>query len=87
MILQHDDATPHTSVATSVAIESIRFDVVLHFPDSLDLAPSDFGCLQLLRHISKEFLHVGRNGFKNSLKNSALMGSKNMFSSNGFLLH
>jgi hypothetical protein len=42
MFLQHDDATPHTSVATSVAIESIRFEVVPHLPDSLDLAPSDF---------------------------------------------
>jgi len=41
-----------------VAIESIRFEVVLHLPNSLDLAPSDFGCLQLSRHISKEFLHM-----------------------------
>jgi hypothetical protein len=88
MFLQHDDASPHTSVATSVAIESIRFEVVPHLPNSLDLTPSDIGCLQLSRHASKEFLHMWcRNGFRNSLKNSTLMGSKNMFSSNGFLLH
>ena len=47
MFLRHDDTTPHTSVATSVAIESIRFEVVPHLPDCLDLARSDFGCLQL----------------------------------------
>ena len=58
MFLQHDDATPCTSVATSVAIESTKFEVVPHPPNSLDLAPSDFHCLHLSRHISKEFLHL-----------------------------
>jgi hypothetical protein len=58
MFLQHDDAAPHTSVATSVAIESIRFEFVPHLSTSLDLALSDFGCLQLSRHFSKEFFHI-----------------------------
>jgi hypothetical protein len=42
MCLQHDNATPHTDVATSAAIESITFQVAPHTPYSLDLAPSDF---------------------------------------------
>jgi hypothetical protein len=41
-ILQHDNARPHTSAATSAAVDSIEFEVVPHPPYSPDLAPSDF---------------------------------------------
>jgi hypothetical protein len=62
---QCDDAAPHTGAATSAAIESNKFEVVPHLPCSLDLPPSDFGCLQLSRHISKEFLsHVMKKWFQ-----------------------
>jgi hypothetical protein len=41
MLLQRN-ARPHVSAATSAAIENIRFEVVLHPPYGLNLAPSDF---------------------------------------------
>jgi hypothetical protein len=41
MLLQHDNAKPHTDV-TSVAIETISFEVVLHALYSPDLELSDF---------------------------------------------
>jgi histone-lysine N-methyltransferase SETMAR len=49
MLLQHDNARPHTSAATSGIVESIGFEVVLHLPYSPNLAPSDvwlFGALK-----------------------------------------
>ena len=49
MLLQHDNARPYTSAATSVAIKSIRFEVVPHPPYSLDLTPSDLWLLRALK--------------------------------------
>jgi histone-lysine N-methyltransferase SETMAR len=42
MILQHDNATPHTSFFTKAAVENIGFEVLEHPPYSPDLAPSDY---------------------------------------------
>jgi histone-lysine N-methyltransferase SETMAR len=40
--LQHDNTRPHTSAATSDAIQHLEFSVLPHPPYSPDLAPSDF---------------------------------------------
>jgi histone-lysine N-methyltransferase SETMAR len=42
MLLQHDNARPHTTAATSVAVASTGFELVPHPPYSPDLAPSAF---------------------------------------------
>jgi histone-lysine N-methyltransferase SETMAR len=42
MILQHDNARPHTSVFTKAALDNFGFQVLAHPPYSPDLAPSDF---------------------------------------------
>jgi transposase len=42
LLLQHDNARPHTSAATSAAVDSIGFEVVPHPPYSPDLVLSDF---------------------------------------------
>ena len=59
MHFQHGNTRPHTSVAPSVAVESIRFKIVPHPPYSPVWHRLDFGCSQLSRNISKEFIsHV-----------------------------
>jgi histone-lysine N-methyltransferase SETMAR len=44
MLLQHDNARPHTSLKTQEAITKFCWAVLPHPPYSPDLAPSDF-CL------------------------------------------
>jgi transposase len=51
---QHDNAKPHTSYATSVVIESTRFEIVPHPPYSLHLAPSDFWLFAALKKHLKD---------------------------------
>jgi len=55
------DTRPCTSVASSAAVESVRFKIVPYPPYSPVWHHLDFGCLQLSRNISKEFIsHVMR---------------------------
>jgi hypothetical protein len=83
-LLQHSNARPHTSAATSAAVENTGYEVVPHTPYSQDLAPSDFGCSELSKNISKptisrvmkKFKLLWQNGFENSLKNSTATDSK-----------
>ena len=49
MFFQHNNARPHTSAATSAAIESIGFQVVPYPLHSLDLAPSDLRLCAVLK--------------------------------------
>src|SRR5690349_18870761 len=42
IILQHDNARPHTSRATAEALVRLKFDAVPHPSYSTDLAPCDF---------------------------------------------
>jgi len=79
MLLQLDSSRSNSSVATSVVIESIGFEVVLTSPQL------GFGTVRLLvacssQEILKEFItHVMKklkllqeNGFENSLTSSAV---------------
>jgi hypothetical protein len=49
MLLQHDNARPHVSTATSEVKENIGFEAVLHCTYSLNLVPSDFSFLAPLK--------------------------------------
>jgi len=42
MLIQHDNARPHTSLRTQEAIAKFGWTVLPHSPYSPDLAPSDF---------------------------------------------
>ena len=42
VLLQHDNARPHTSIRTMEAITSFGWTVIPHPPYSPDLAPSDY---------------------------------------------
>lgn len=42
IILQHDNARPHTSRATEEAVRNLKFEPIPHPPYSPDLAPCDF---------------------------------------------
>ena len=52
ILLQHDNATPHTSRATKAALTRLKFDTLPHPPYSPDLAPCDFYLFpNLKRHL------------------------------------
>ena len=42
VVLQHDNARPHTSQQTRAAIEELWFKVIPHPPYIPDLAPNDY---------------------------------------------
>lgn len=42
VLLQHDNATPHSSAKTMAAIKDLGFELLPHPPYSPDLAPSDY---------------------------------------------
>jgi len=42
VLLQHDNARPHTARSTVATIQDLSFECLPHLPDLPDLAPSDF---------------------------------------------
>lgn len=58
VILQHDNARPHTAKLTKSAIQSLGWEVLPHPPYSLDLAPSDF---HLFRSLSNALRGISFN--------------------------
>ncbi|GBP80864.1 Histone-lysine N-methyltransferase SETMAR [Eumeta japonica] len=42
VLFHHDDARPHTSLATQQILREFGWEVIVHPPHSPDLAPSDF---------------------------------------------
>ena len=68
VLLQHDNARPHTSIRTMEAITSFGWTVIPHLPYSPDLAPSDhhlFGPM-------KEGLQGNQYGNDNEVKTAVL---------------
>ena len=49
MLIQHNNACPHTSLRTQEAITKFGWTVLPHPPNSPDLAPSDFHLLGPLK--------------------------------------
>jgi histone-lysine N-methyltransferase SETMAR len=50
MLLQHDNARPHTSLKTREAITKLGWTLLTHPPYSPDLAPSDFHLFRVLKN-------------------------------------
>ncbi|GFS03474.1 histone-lysine N-methyltransferase SETMAR [Elysia marginata] len=50
VILQHDNATPHTARVTQCWLEKYGWDILSHPPHSPDLAPSDYHLFGPLKH-------------------------------------
>lgn len=59
MLLEHNNARPHTNAATSAAKDTVRSQVVPHPSYSLDLSPSYFrlfvGLKKFVSHVMKRF--------------------------------
>jgi hypothetical protein len=58
VILQHDNARPHTANITKAAIQELDWEILPHPPYSLDLAPSDY---HLFRSLSNNLREVSFN--------------------------
>ena len=50
VILQHDNAQPHTAHLTLEKIENVGWEVLPHPPYSPDLAPSDYHLFDFLKN-------------------------------------
>ena len=53
VILQHDNAKPHTSKLTKDKIKELGYEVLPHPPHSPDIAPSDYHLFRSLAHFLK----------------------------------
>jgi hypothetical protein len=58
MILQDNNARPHTANMTQVAIQELDWEILPHPPYSTDLAPSDY---HLFRSLSNNWRRVSFN--------------------------
>ena len=84
VILQHDNARPHTAPATTTEIAAKGWAVLPHSPYSPDLAPSDFYLFGPL----KDFLRGQRFDSDDDVKaavRSWLRQCEPQFFSNGFI--
>ncbi|KAJ0175787.1 hypothetical protein K1T71_008946 [Dendrolimus kikuchii] len=50
VVFHHDNARPHTSLATQQKLRKFGWEVLMHPPYSLDLAPSDFHLFRSLQN-------------------------------------
>jgi transposase len=55
VILQHDNASPHTANMTKAAIQELDWEILPHPPYSPDLAPSHHHLFRALSNICAEF--------------------------------
>jgi hypothetical protein len=85
MLLQHDNARPHNSaVVWQYRISDVKLFFTLptakiwHSLTSGLQLPSNIS-KELISHVMKQCHLLQETGFKNSLKNSTVTGSKNLF--------
>ena len=67
VIFHHHNATPHTSLATRKNSLRLGWEVMLHHPHSLDLAPSDYYLFRSLQN------SLNRKTFNNEAVKSHLV--------------
>ena len=63
----HDNATPHTSLATCQKLSRFCWEVMLHPPYSSDLAPSDYYLFQSLQNSLNDKTFNGDEAVKSHL--------------------
>ncbi|GFO42939.1 histone-lysine N-methyltransferase SETMAR [Plakobranchus ocellatus] len=62
VVLQHDNATPHTAKRTKEWLECYKWDIIPHPAHSPDLVPSDFHLFgPLKRHLEAKSLRMEMN--------------------------
>jgi hypothetical protein len=65
VILQHDNAQPHTANITKPAIQEPDWEIPPHLPNSQDLAPSDY---HIIHSLSNNLWDFFRRGIDNLLE-------------------
>jgi histone-lysine N-methyltransferase SETMAR len=60
VILQHDNARPHTANMTKAAVQKLDWEILPHPPYSSDLAPSDYHLFRSLSNNLRGFLQQRR---------------------------
>jgi len=73
VLLQHDNARPHTARSNVAKIQDLSFDCLPHPPYSPDLAPSNFHVFgPLKRSDGRQVFHVRRRGAAGDARVAAL---------------
>lgn len=67
IVLQHDNATPHTAKVTKTWLKDAGWDVLEHPPYSPDLAPSDYHLFRSMEHWLRGKKFESRIALENSL--------------------
>ena len=67
VILQHDNARPHTSLKTKKKLLELDWDILPHPPYSPDLAPSDFYLFRSLQNFLDGKIFNGTEDIKINL--------------------
>lgn len=80
IILQHDNARPHTSRATAEALRNLKFEPIPHPPYSPDLAPCDFYFFPLLKRDLKGNHYTSDDEVKAAVKSWIREKSEEFFS-------
>lgn len=68
VILQHDNAKPHTSKMTQQKIRELGYEVLPHPPYSPDIAPSDYYLFRSMAHFLKGKNYQKLDDIKNDLQ-------------------
>lgn len=68
VLLQHDNARPHTARLTKMALEELGWEVIPHPPYSPDLAPSDFHLFRSLSNALKDISFDNEDELENWLR-------------------
>jgi [histone H3]-lysine36 N-dimethyltransferase SETMAR len=79
VILQQDNARPHTAKITQQKLKEFGWEILPHPPYSPDIAPSDYHLFQSLQHFldGKEF--KGKNEVENAINSYFTQKSKDFF--------
>ena len=79
VVLQHDNARPHTARITQEKIMSFNWEVLPHPPYSPDIAPSDYHLFRSLQHHLSNKIYENDEQLKNNIDLFFSSKSKNFF--------
>ena len=79
IILLHDNARPHVAAPVKTYLETLKWEVLSHWPYSLDIAPSDYHLFRSMTHGPSEQHFTSYEDTKNWIDIDDWIASKAFF--------